>query len=77
VDGPFDAVRKNVSLFSKDYAQGTSAAGDCELLENFRDQVITKIDARIASDNLGCIPHQGTAGNRQLKVEVLTRASAQ
>jgi hypothetical protein len=74
VDGSFDAVRKTVTLRSKDSSRGTTASGDCELLENFRDQVIKKIDARIVDERLRCTPHQGTAGSVPLKVEVLNRA---
>jgi hypothetical protein len=72
-DGSFDAVRTTVALLSKDYSEGIGGAGDCEMLENFRDQVIKKIDARIVSDHLGCFPHQGNVGNPQLTVEALTK----
>jgi hypothetical protein len=69
-DTPFAAHRKTVVLRSKQAIEA-GAAGDCELLENFRDQVLKKIDARIVRDNLGCVPHQGTVGNPSLEVEVL------
>jgi hypothetical protein len=72
-DGTFDATRKTVVLLSKETPM-VGAAGDCELLENLRDQVLKKVDARVVKDNLGCSPHQGTVGNPQLEVEVLTKA---
>jgi hypothetical protein len=50
------------------------ASGDCELVEHMRDQVIKKMDARVVKDQLGCVPHQGTVGNRTLQVEVLVKA---
>jgi len=72
-DAEFDAVSKTTRLLSKD-PQMVGAAGDCELLENFRDQVLKKIGARIVDDGLSCTPHQGTVGNPSLTVEVLASA---
>jgi len=72
VDGTFDATRKSVVLLSKERMDAGSA-GDCELLENLRDQVLKKIDAHVTKDRLGCTPHQGTVGNPQLEVEVLAK----
>jgi hypothetical protein len=70
-DGEFDAVSKTATLESKDPPM-VGAAGDCELLENFRDQVLKKIDAKVVKDSLSCTPHQGTVGNPSLTVEVLS-----
>jgi hypothetical protein len=71
--GEFDAVRKTVVLNSKE-PNAVGASGDCELVEHMRDQVIKKMDARVVKDQLGCVPHQGTVGNRTLQVEVLVKA---
>ena len=71
--GEFDAVRKVVSLNSKD-PTGAGGAGDCELVEHIRDQVVKKMDARVVKDDLHCTPHQGTIGNRKLQVEVLAKS---
>jgi len=73
VDGTFDATRKTVVLYSKE-TMSPGSAGDCELLENLRDQVIKKIDAHVLNDNLRCTPHQGTVGNPQLEVDLLSKA---
>jgi hypothetical protein len=68
---PFDAERVNVTLLSKSQSP-TSASGDCELLEQVRDHVIKPMGGTIVKDELRCMPHQGTASNSRLIVDVLT-----
>jgi len=77
IDGAetFDAIRKSVVLPSKDQIGAEGVAGDCELLEVVRNQVIKKIDARVIQDRLGCTPNQGRASNPTLEVEVLVAKS--
>ncbi len=70
--GEFDAVRKLVALNTKE-PPSASGAGDCELVEHVRDQIVKKLDARIVKDEVSCIPYQGTVGNRKLQVEVLVK----
>ena len=70
---PFDAVTKKVILSSKDSAS-TSAAGDCELLEQMRDYVFKPMGAKILKDDVRCTPYQGTVGNLRMEVEVLAPA---
>jgi hypothetical protein len=70
--GEFNAVRKTVALNTKNPASD-SGAGDCELVEHMRSQVVKKIDARIVKDDVHCTPGQGSIGNRQLQVEVLVK----
>lgn len=71
--GEFDAVRKVVSLNTKNPLTD-SGAGDCELVEHMRRQVVKKIDAKIVKDDVRCTPGQASIGNSQLKLEVLVKA---
>jgi hypothetical protein len=66
---PFDAERRQVVLASKSQSP-SSASGDCELLEQMRDQVIKKMGGTVVKDELRCTPYQGTAGNSRLTVEM-------
>jgi hypothetical protein len=72
---PFDAERLQVVLASKSQSP-SSASGDCELLEQMRDQIIKKMGGTVVKDDLRCIPHQGSAGNSRLTVEMLSAKSA-
>jgi hypothetical protein len=47
------------------------SAGDCELLEQVRDDLLPLFSARKATMDMNCIPHQQTAGSLRLTVEVL------
>lgn len=51
-------------------AAGRLDAGDCELLEHFRDQVLPTLPHRIESQNLGCVPGQRLVAP-SLRVSVL------
>jgi len=68
---PFEAERLQVVLSSKARAPA-SAAGDCELLEQIRDRLIKPMGGTVIKDELRCMPYQGTAGNSNLKVEMLS-----
>lgn len=69
-DEPFNAVRKRVTLFAKDRSN-TSSAGDCELLEQVRRDVLPKLDAKVIKDGVRCTPYQGSVGNPRMEVELL------
>jgi hypothetical protein len=69
-DEPFDAVMKRVTLFAKDRSN-TSSAGDCELLEQVRRDVLPKLDAKVIKDGVRCTPYQGSVGNPRMEVELL------
>ncbi len=67
---PFDAALKRVVLRAKDRSN-SSAAGDCELLEQVRRDVLPKLGAKVLKDNVSCTPYQGTVGNPSMEVELL------
>jgi hypothetical protein len=46
--------------------------GDCELVEQFRDRVLSKIATRNAEGDVNCIPHQLIGNRIDLKLQVLT-----
>lgn len=49
--------------------------GDCELVEQFRDEVLKKMfTIRNLNDNTTCIPHQESGSTIDLRFEVLTGA---
>jgi hypothetical protein len=50
---------------------GRLEPGDCELAEQIRDQILPLFTTRRLQAQLNCIPHQETAGNIALSVEVL------
>lgn len=45
--------------------------GDCELIEQFRDQVLPELGAREVVDQTACTPHQLSVGDPSLTVTVL------
>lgn len=45
--------------------------GDCELVEQFAEQVLVKLHARDIENRMRCIPHQENLGNIRLKMRVL------
>ena len=50
--------------------------GDCELVEQFRDEVLKKMfTIRNLNDNTRCIPHQDSGSTIDLRFEVLTGVS--
>jgi hypothetical protein len=66
----FDATLKRVTLYAKDNSS-PGAAGDCELLEQLHRFVLPKLGATVTKDNVSCTPHQGSAGNPSMEVELL------
>ena len=48
------------------------AIGDCELMEQFRQQVLPMFTARNVASNTTCIPHQQSGSNIDLKFESFT-----
>ncbi len=67
----FPAVWKTVD-FRKSNVQARS--GECELMEQLRDQVFKKLSVRIVDDHLNCIPNQISIGQPDLKVAALVPA---
>lgn len=66
---PFAAQRKTVSLQTNE--GGRAGAGDCELLEQLRDQVLPMLKLQVTKDDLHCVPGQAMVGNRVLQVTAL------
>jgi hypothetical protein len=48
------------------------ATGDCELMEQFRQQVLPMFTARNIVNNTTCIPHQDSGSNIDLRFESFT-----
>ncbi len=48
------------------------ALGDCELMEQFRQQVLPMFTARNVVSNTTCIPHQESGSNIDLKFDAFT-----
>jgi hypothetical protein len=67
----FPAVWRTVD-FRKSNVQARS--GECELMEQLRDQVFKKLSVRIVEDHLNCIPNQISIGQPDFKVAALVPA---
>ena len=50
--------------------------GDCELVEQFRDRVLSKLTTRNPAGDINCIPHQLIGNRIDLRFEVLAGAPA-
>jgi hypothetical protein len=48
--------------------------GDCELVEQFRDNVLPLLTTRNVEDHTSCIPHQDSGSNIDLRFEVFAAA---
>lgn len=48
--------------------------GDCELVEQFRDRVLSKLPVRSMEGDVNCIPHQLIGNRIDLRFEILTGA---
>ncbi|MSQ92528.1 MAG: hypothetical protein EXR87_06315 [Gammaproteobacteria bacterium] len=48
--------------------------GDCELVEQFRDRVLSKLTTRNPAGDINCIPHQLIGNRIDLRFEVLVGA---
>jgi len=46
--------------------------GDCELVEQFRDRVLTAFTTRSLEHDINCIPHQLSGSSFSMRFEVLT-----
>jgi hypothetical protein len=69
----FPAVWRTVD-FRKSNVQARS--GECELMEQLRDQVFKKLSVRIVDDHLNCVPNQISIGQPDFKVAALVAAPA-
>jgi hypothetical protein len=56
---------------------GKLEAGDCELAEQIRDEILPLFTIRNVQAGFICIPHQETAGSLRFSVEVLEPAEPQ
>jgi hypothetical protein len=72
---PVDAVWLPVALSARSPRQ--LALGDCELVEQFRNNVLPMFTTRNVQNNVTCIPHQNSGSNIDLKFESLAAARAQ
>jgi hypothetical protein len=70
-DNPvFPAQRKTVTLAI--HSSGRQiGAGDCELLEQVRDQLLPALQLEIVKDDLRCFPGQEVLGNRTMQIAAL------
>jgi hypothetical protein len=50
--------------------------GDCELVAEFRDQILPMFTTRNVVDNMSCVPHEEHIGQLNLSFDVLTSAPA-
>jgi hypothetical protein len=65
---PVNGVWRAVSFTS--FSPRTLRVGDCELVEQFREQVLPMFTTRNVASNTTCIPHQDSGSNIDLKFEV-------
>jgi hypothetical protein len=65
----FMATTKTVTL--KSGRSGDSSGGDCELLEQVRDQILPALKLQVVKDDLHCIPHSANPPGRSLQVVAL------
>lgn len=70
VGEPVLGVWKSVSI-KRNLPRGLDL-GDCELVEQFRDRVLTKLTTRNLPDDINCIPHQLIGNRIDMKFQVLT-----
>jgi hypothetical protein len=68
--GTVEARWKKVSLAGP----GKLSAGDCELAEQIRDDILPLFTTRNVKVRLECVPHQESAGNIALTADVLVPA---
>lgn len=71
----FRAIPRRVEFVSR--PGGPLEDGDCELIEQLRDQVMVPLGARIIEDSVRCVPRQVRPGAVRLTVEVLQPVPAQ
>lgn len=66
---PFPARVRRIDF--QDSQLGLVQPGDCELVEQMRDQVFKPLGAKIVVDRMDCVPHQLSNGIINLTIEVL------
>jgi hypothetical protein len=71
----FRAVPRRVEFTSR--PGGSLEDGDCELIEQLRDQVMVPLGAKIIENEVRCVPRQVRPGAVRLTVEVLQPVPAQ
>lgn len=72
-DTTFLAQRKTVTLTTNNAHQSTS--GECELLEQVRDQLLKPLQLKIVNDDVHCFPGQTMVGSRTMQVEALVQVA--
>ncbi len=65
----FMATTKTITL--KSGRSGDSSGGDCELLEQVRDQILPTLKLKVVKDDLNCIPNSANPPNRSLQIVAL------
>lgn len=65
----FAAANKTVNIKSR--RMGEIGAGDCELLEAVRDQLLPKLKLQLVKDGLHCVPGQALLSSQTLQVQAL------
>jgi hypothetical protein len=65
----FPAIPRRVEFTSR--PTGPLEDGDCELMEQLRDQVMVPLGAKIIDNGVRCVPRQVRPGAVRLTVEVL------
>lgn len=68
-EATFPAQRKTVTLTTN--ADHQRSSGDCELMEQVRDQLLTALQLKIVKDDVRCFPGQSMIGSRTLQVMAL------
>ena len=56
--------------------RGNSASGDCELVEQFRNNVLPMFTTRNIADHITCVPHQLSGSNIDLRFESLAAVAS-
>ncbi len=69
---PVDAVWRSVSFAYRSPRELTT--GDCELIEQFRNNVLPMFTTRNVDNRTTCVPHQESGSNISLRFEALTAA---
>jgi hypothetical protein len=65
----FMATTKTIRLSSG--RTGDSSGGDCELLEQVRDQILPTLKLKVVKDDLNCIPNSANPPGRSLQIVAL------
>lgn len=69
---PIDAVWRPVSFAYRSPRE--LSTGDCELIEQFRNNVLPMFTTRNIDDHTTCVPHQESGSNISLRFEALASA---